>query len=111
MSEKMHCPHCDAATRAQPNGLHIEAGVSLHSLPFLHIAWRKERQQLSPDEARFLAAQLLESAQVAEYEAAFSRWAQAKLGMNLNQASILLMELREYFVLAEEQTHGRSQPP
>lgn len=108
MAERVVCPHCDAATKANPNHFHMEAGVSMGNAPFVHLAWRKERQQLTPEEARDLAASLVQIAGVAEYEAAFTRWLQAKMQLTQAQAAVMLAEVRDYFAQAEEITAGRT---
>jgi hypothetical protein len=84
----------------------MEAGVKLSGDPFLHLAWRKERQQLEPEEARRTAMLLLELAVAAEYEAAFTRWVRDKLGLTVEQGAVMLAELRTYFRLAEERSTG-----
>ena len=106
MSEPVTCPHCDAATRAHPQALHMEAGVSAAYEAFVHLAWRKERVQLTPAEAKQHALALLEVATAAEYEAAFMRWVRDKLEADMDHAAVLLMELRRYFTLAEERPSG-----
>lgn len=106
MSEALRCPHCDAATRANPHGLHVEAGVSVDYAPFVHLAWRKERLQATPEEARSLATSILEVAMAAEYEAAFMRWVRDTLQIDHEHAALVLTELRRYFTLAEERTSG-----
>ena len=109
MSEPLRCPHCDAATRAHPEALHMEAGVSSTCEAFVHLAWRKERIQMTPEEARLHATALVEVATVAEYEAAFMRWCRDKLEADQEHAAMLLVELRRYFTLAEERPSGGRQ--
>lgn len=106
MPEPVTCPHCDAATRAHPDTLYMEAGVNTAYEGFVHLAWRKERMQFTPADARQHALALLEIATAAEYEAAFMRWCRDKLDTDMEQAALLLMELRDYFTLAEERPSG-----
>jgi hypothetical protein len=101
------CPQCDAATRANPQQLYLEAGVNLEGAGFLHMAWRKERAQLTPDEARHHALQLVQMAEAADYEAAFVRWCQARMELPLQEAVALLEDLRTFFTIAEERPLGR----
>jgi uncharacterized protein (DUF2336 family) len=101
------CPQCDAATRATPHQLYMEAGVNLDGEGFVHLAWRKERAQLTPDEARQHALSLIQIAEAADYEAAFVRWCQARLEMSLEQAARMLEDLRTFFTVAEERPLGR----
>lgn len=101
------CPHCEAATKAHPNNLHLEAGVSLEGEPFVHLAWGPKRQQMTPEDARDLAKQLGTIASVAEYEAGFVKWCQQKMDLTVDQAAVMLVEIREFFISSEEVTGGR----
>lgn len=112
MAGPIVCPHCDAATKAYPNAMHLEAGVSLEGKPFIHMAWGQHlRQQMTPEEARETAAQLGTIASVAEYEAGFIRWCQKRMDLTLDQAAVMLIEIREFFAASEEQTGGRVVKP
>jgi hypothetical protein len=107
MTERVVCPHCEAATKAYPNALHLEAGVTTGGEPFIHLAWGDKRQQMTPEEARYTAQQLGTIASVAEYEAGFVKWCQKRMDLSMDQAAVMLIEIREFFATAEEVTGGR----
>lgn len=107
MAERIVCPHCEAATKAHPNSLHLEAGVTTAGEPFVHMAWGPKRQQMTPEEARDTGNQFAMIASVAEYEAGFVKWCITKMGVTIAQASVMLIEIREFFVTSEEVTAGR----
>lgn len=107
MSEPVVCPHCEAATKAYPDALHLEAGVTTAGEPFIHLALGPKRVQMTPEEARYTAQQLSTIAAVAEYEAGFVKWCQKRMDLSMDQAAVMLVEVREFFATAEEVTGGR----
>lgn len=52
--------------------------------------------QMSPDEARSLAANLVHAAEASEQDGFIIEWAQQKLGLDLEQATMVLGDYRDW---------------
>ena len=96
MSNPVKCPQCVGATADTFDQIHYHSGVNSDREGFIHLAWRGETAQMTPDEARRMARTLFEVAEAAESDSMVVRFLMEKLGLNLQRAVTVVSGLREY---------------
>lgn len=64
--------------------------------PYVSLAWGAERGDLTPDEARTFALQVLDAASASEADAFLVEFLNENVGANLEHAAHLLNEFREW---------------
>jgi hypothetical protein len=92
---KLICPICEEM--AAPNMLHMHPGLTLDKRAFVHLtAGSTFCGQMTPDEMRSFAHQMLLTAEAAESDAMVYRLMREKIQVDHNTALNLISDLRNY---------------
>jgi hypothetical protein len=91
---------------AKTRRINIASGFGARTqLPFISLQLGDEFTQMPPAQAREVGAHLLAAAEAAESDAFIMHWAQERLGVTRDQATMLLCEYREFRERAFGQAH------
>ena len=78
------------------SSIDIESGVGMMSrLGYVQLRWGQQSGQLTTREARLHALSILDAAAAADHDAAVLRWLVDTMGLPIERASAVLVDLRK----------------